>query len=124
MARPSKDGDSKRDRVIRVRFTAGERTRLFKIAEERGLTLSDFIRVLALNAVPLRRRANPYRAALIKGLAELGKIGSNVNQMARALNRRQEGNDDTSIPPDLITHALHGVNTLTNHLIKELTDGH
>jgi uncharacterized protein (DUF1778 family) len=91
MARPLKGGGDKRESIIRVRFTAAEKIQIQKAASSRGLTVSDFIRVLAINASPLFRKATPERAAFIKGLAELGKIGSNLNQIARAINRKQAG---------------------------------
>jgi uncharacterized protein (DUF1778 family) len=127
MARPLKGGGDKRESIIRVRFTAAEKIQIQKAASSRGLTVSDFIRVLAINASPLFRKATPERAAFIKGLAELGKIGSNLNQIARAINRKQAGAGGSEelrgVDASLIQNALHGVNTLSAHLAKQFSDG-
>lgn len=72
-----------------VRLTDGEHEALSGRAESAGLTLADYIRSQALGAKPLRARVRPAveRAELARILAELGKLGSNVNQIARNLNR-------------------------------------
>jgi transposase-like protein len=123
MARPLKDDGNKRNSVIQVRFTAAEKSRLVRTADERGFTVSDFIRVHSLNAAPLHRKASGQRADLIKALAELGKVGSNVNQVAKALNTLMKNEKAERVPNELVHNALYRVSTLTNHLIKLLADG-
>lgn len=124
MARPEKDAAEKRDIVIRVRLTRPEKKHLLNAAEIEGLTLSDFLRLRALSTLPRRRKPSVERAAFILGLAELGKIGSNVNQIARALNRRDIGATGSEVSPELVNHALHGVDTLSHHLLSLLEHGH
>ncbi len=48
--------------------------------------MSDYVRVTVLNSTPVLKQIDPERAALITGLGQLGKIGSNVNQIARELH--------------------------------------
>lgn len=120
MARPRKAGEEKREFTIRVRVTPAEKKQLVKYAEQQGLTTSDFMRLRSISSTPLFRKATPERAAFIKNLAELGKIGSNVNQIARVLNQQQEA----AVPNQLLTDALHGIDTLTHHLINLLAHGH
>ena len=86
MARPHKDGDDKRDLTIRVRVTTTERNRIWQLAAEQGHTPSDFMRLRTMAAtLPLRRVPTPDRKILLNLMAELGKLGSNVNQIARHL---------------------------------------
>jgi hypothetical protein len=63
-----------------------------------GLSLAGYARSHLLAAPPVRQARRPpvERAELARLLAELGKIGSNVNQIARALN----GGGD-AVPSDL-----------------------
>ncbi len=121
MARPKKPVDQVRNRRVEVRLTSQEERTLQGQAAERGLTISDLLRMAALGLKPRLQKATPYRAALIRGLAELGKIGSNVNQIARALNRSPQAGQ--RIPGDIIANALHGLHTLSTHLIRILSDG-
>lgn len=124
MARPRKYTDEKRVFIIRVRVTPGERIQLVDAAKEAGLTLSDFMRVKTINAVPFIKKATPERAILISGMAQLGKIGSNVNQIARALNRRDDQAAGVRVPLQIIEQAMNSVENLCRHLFKLLENGH
>jgi len=120
MARPQKGGDDKRTIMIYVRMTAAEKVRLQALAQTAGLTPSDFIRVKTIGGVPFIRKATPEREALIVGLAHLGKVGSNLNQIARALNRRHEDGEIIGVSKALIEHVLMEVKTLTSQLLTLL----
>lgn len=124
MARPQKDITQRRIRRIEIRLTQHEERLLLERSQERGLTLSDFLRSTALDVKPRIIQATPERAALIRGLAELAKIGSNLNQIARAMNRQHAAGNPISVPTEVITHALYGVETLSSHLIEKLSNGH
>jgi hypothetical protein len=73
---------------IGFRATAAERAELDALAERAGLSLSSYVRGCALSAPTTRavRRPTVERAALSQILAQLGKCGSNLNQIARVLN--------------------------------------
>ena len=77
-----------RKSVIGVRLTEEERERLIAAAEAEGVSIGAFIRARTLGNSGSRSRRRPPadRAELVKILAELGKIGSNVNQIARRIN--------------------------------------
>lgn len=122
MPRPRKEGGDIRTVTVRVRFSPLEKSQLVTIAKSRGLSMSDLLRTTALNTAPLFRKASPERAAFIKGLAELGKIGSNINQIARTLNTQAKTGSVTAPPPEL-AGALARVDTLADHLVKIFTDG-
>lgn len=75
---------------IAVRCTAGERALIDEAASRSGLAIGAYLRTLALGkAGPRARRRPPIeRAELARLLGELGKIGSNLNQIAHAYNSR------------------------------------
>jgi len=86
-----------RDALLQVRLTAAERATLDAAAERAGLSLAGYARSTLLSAPPVRQARRPpvERAELARLLAQLGKIGSNVNQIARVLN------SDGDTPPEL-----------------------
>jgi hypothetical protein len=77
---------------LSFRLTPEDRTRLEAAAEARGLAPAAFARRAALRAAglpaPAYERRSPSEAArlLARVLGELGRIGSNVNQLARHAN--------------------------------------
>lgn len=121
MARPEKQDDDKRELVLRVRVTASEKSQIWQNAKNAGKTPSDFLRGLAVGAKPERTVPTQDRELLLKLLAELNKNGSNLNQIARALNRKQGGADDTHIDELSLEYALRGVDTLTRYLMETLS---
>lgn len=125
MARPQKDGDDKRDLTIRVRVTSAEKRRIWEMAANAGYTPSDFMRLSTMAATqPLRRVPTPDREVLLNLVAELGKIGSNVNQIARAFNRSDDTGNMAGIEPDDIHQAMQSVDTLTAQLLNLLSHGY
>ena len=83
MARPRKSPVQKRNTQRNLRFTLEEDELLRVEAAKAGLSVSEYIRALALKhrvSAPASRRADP---ALI---SELNRIGVNVNQLARAVH--------------------------------------
>jgi len=113
-----------RESKVEVRFFPAEKAQLQLLAAEAGMTISDFIRVRTISAKRIIKKATPLREVLIKLLAELGKIGSNVNQMARALNRRQDSEELKGISFDEINNVIADVGKATDKLIKELNRGY
>lgn len=125
MARPQKESDDKRDLTIRVRVTSAEKLRIWQLAADAGYTPSDFMRLRTMAATqPVRRVPTPDRAVLLDLMAELGKLGSNVNQIARVLNRSDETGQLTGISPEDVNQAMQGVDTLTAHFLDLLSNGH
>lgn len=121
MARPNKDDSEKRRIMLRLRITESEKKLLQNAADTVGLSISDFVRTKTISATPVHRKATPERAALIKGLAGLGKIGSNINQMAKVMNRLQ--NDAAPLLQQIIDEASAQIESLSHHLIKILSHG-
>lgn len=124
MARPQKAPADKKRCLVQFRTTEEEKTQFEKLACEAGLTVSDFIKKLVIKRQPQKKRATPDRAILIKGLAELGKIGSNINQIAKEINTQRKEGVTPNVPMYVIETALQGIAMLTHHLRKELEHGH
>ena len=73
---------------LTVRLSPEERAIVDAAAEEAGLTTGSYAREKMLGAPAARevRRPPAERQELVRLLAELGKIGGNLNQLARAAN--------------------------------------
>lgn len=106
--------------MLRVRVSGLEKQQLENLAARAGLSMSDFMRVRALGAKPRIVKATPEEAAFIKGLAEMGKLGSNINQIAKALNTIVKRGELYHVPTDRIEQALYGVDMMTQYLMKQL----
>lgn len=83
-------GSENRQRTshVMVRLTPEERAALDAAAARGGLSLAGYARSVLLTAAPLRQSRRPpvERAELARLLGQVGKIGGNVNQIARVLN--------------------------------------
>ena len=75
-------------KFIAVRCTEGDRAIIGETAAQAGMSVGAFLRTLALGTAGARAVKRPHieRAALAKLLGEIGKLGSNVNQIARWAN--------------------------------------
>lgn len=89
-------GSEKRQRsaAIGVRLTSEERAELDRRADAAGLTASAYLRACGLgDAGPRAARKPPVaKQEMVRILGQLGKIGSNLNQLARAVNRGADPN--------------------------------
>jgi len=120
MARPLKSDEERRDFTFRIRANQSEKTRIEQNARNAGQEPSVFLRSLGTGARPSRTVPTPDREVLLKALAEINKNGSNLNQIARALNRRQENEPLIGVSEQALTAALYGVDTLTKYLMELL----
>lgn len=77
-----------KDKFIAVRVTEAERVLLHESAQASGLKIGGFLRAVALGNAGARAKHSPKgeREALARLLGEVGKLGSNVNQIARWCN--------------------------------------
>lgn len=120
MGRPLKPDDKRRKNLLRVRVTDQEKSRIEQLAADAGLTPSDYLRGSVLHTKPARNVPTPDRALLLKVLAELNKLGSNHNQIARALNRRQGSEDLIGFDLQQVTDASFAIIVFTKHLLDIL----
>jgi hypothetical protein len=79
----------KRHRRLPTRWTDEEFAELTQRAHSTGLSRNGYIRLKTIGEAGPRAQAVPRAGTkdLAKLLAEVNKIGSNINQIARALNR-------------------------------------
>jgi hypothetical protein len=77
-----------RDRYVAVRCTEAEHAKMTKAAQRAGLSVGAFLRALACDGPGLRAARRPpiERQELARLLGHIGKLGSNVNQLAYAAN--------------------------------------
>lgn len=78
----------KRQRVISFRVDLVEYDRIQNEADRGGVTVGTFARDVLIGAQAERRVRRPpaEKAELVRILGQLGKIGSNVNQLAAKAN--------------------------------------
>jgi len=108
---------------MRIRVTADEEKQILLNAKlSRFQSASEYLRHVALgNRVkPFALNIDPELLIRIKG--ELGKIGSNVNQIARAYNRKGDGTITTVTDED-IRNAMYSIDTMNRYLLKILGYG-
>jgi hypothetical protein len=92
----SKSGSEKRERQegIRLRVNEAEKADIQARAEKAGLSVSGYLRAVAFGSDTHQpraaRRPPAEKATLAKLLGELGKIGSNLNQIAHRLNQGRD----------------------------------
>lgn len=84
MARPSEN----RSEYLRVRLTPEEMEQLRRDADTAAVSVSDVARAQLLNApIPKRKsRRSVDHEKLAQVLQQLGKIGTNLNQLAKVAN--------------------------------------
>jgi len=77
-----------RSKRLTIRLTEAEYAEIETAADRAGLAVGSHGRAMLLNGrAPRAVRTPPVdRAALAKNLGLLGRVGSNVNQISRALN--------------------------------------
>ncbi len=77
-----------RGKFVAVRCSATEHATITAAAAQAGLTVGPYLRALALGSPGLRavRRPPVEKEGLARVLGEIGKLGSNVNQLARVAN--------------------------------------
>ncbi len=76
----------RRPRVLRVRLSDAELAMATANAAAAGQTLAAFVRAMATKGRPGRSRSSQAVAELAKLTGALGKVGSNVNQLAHEAN--------------------------------------
>ncbi len=88
MARPKKEKELKRNRRVTLRFTDVEYEVITENANAAKLPLAEYARLQALNKkVSVKYEIVADVPELKKLIAEFGKIGGNLNQIARHLNQ-------------------------------------
>lgn len=83
--------DDTKGKFIAVRVTERDRDRIEKAAQEAGFKIGGYLRAVALGSAGPRavKRPRVEREQLARVLGEIGKLGSNVNQLAKWCNTAQ-----------------------------------
>jgi hypothetical protein len=78
-------------RLLTIRWSAEQYAAVSAMADQAGMPVGTFLRTLALGSPGPRATRKPpiERRELARLLGELGKIGSNVNQIAKAIHQTQ-----------------------------------
>lgn len=105
-----------RSRVVGFRASAEERAEIEKAAERDGLSTGSYIRakVLAAPKTKTVKRPPAHAESLARLLGQLGKIGSNLNQIAARLNRNENATRAG------IVEALEELKPLRTEIFKAL----
>jgi len=79
---------NKRPAPFSVRLSDDERKELVRRAEAAGLSIGGYWKSAVFNTAPPRKSRRPRTdtAELAKLLGQLGRVGNNLNQLARTLN--------------------------------------
>lgn len=105
-----------RGRLLQVRLTEAERARIEADAAARRLTAASYARAVLLgeDAPRFVRRPTEDAAELARLLGQLGKIGSNLNQLARL------GNQGQLVPPPDLASSIEEVREAAQRLAEVL----
>jgi hypothetical protein len=124
MARPIKL-IGKKIAHIDVRLSTEEKLQVLQAANEAGLFIADFVRGKLLKTnTPRTRKATPGREVFIRSMAELSRIGTNINQIAKALNTYKDNPISSGVTAGQITGSLDRIDQLSREIFKTLQDGH
>ncbi len=113
------EGDAK-EKFIAVRVTERDRERIEAAAREAGLKIGGYLRALALGSAGPRavKRPRVEREQLARILGEIGKIGSNVNQLAKWSNR-----DKNAASAAELAEMRALIAAMRDHVMKALDRG-
>lgn len=101
-----------RDRIIRIRASTEEMSKIEALAKGRGLLISEMMRRAALGVrMPVRTFDSTQVVLLTRALGELGRIGGNLNQLVRRANSGKLIGYDADL-----AQTLSGIDTLRHHL--------
>jgi Bacterial mobilisation protein (MobC) len=114
----------RRTSALRIRITPDERVALDAAAAHAGVGPCSLARVLVVTAIGQtptpapRRRRKPSQAArdMAKAIAEIARVGNNLNQLAHAANR---GFD---LDPAIVEEATNELRRLREAIIASRDD--
>lgn len=123
MTQEKATANSKKRVLIQLRTTEEEKMEFSIRAKEAGMNVTDFIKSCTLGKAPRTRKADFDREILIRLLAELGKVGSNVNQIAKAMNTEKKSFYSITVKETLIVQTLATVQTVSSSIYKQINYG-
>jgi hypothetical protein len=113
----------KRQQIVRVRCTADEAAQLAAVARSQGKTISSCVRdtmIAGARPAPKPRRRTPAadERELARVLGQLGKWGSNLNQLAH------QANMDEPVKPYQFEELADQVRAASRAVLEALGRGH
>ena len=122
MTRPPKETDMKREHRVTIRLTDTEFSIIENAAEQAEMSISEYMRTQTMQGqVNARFEIVADVAEIKKLIGEFGKIGSNLNQIARYFN--QGGIISTEMKNE-IRKSLRDIYEMKYDLIKMAGDFH
>ena len=122
MARPKKEKELKRNHIVTLRFNDTEYEIITENARNAHLPLAEFLRKLVMDKrVTVKYEIVADVPELKKLIAEFGKIGSNLNQIARHFN--QGGIHSQEIRQE-INKCIAGIYEMKYEVVKMAGDFH
>lgn len=125
-ARRRPRGTPRRDAIVRVKFTAAERTTLEQAADRVGLSLGAYVGQAAMDAA--EHRAAPVDSIHRELLAELIRVGNlvrragtNLNQAVARLHSTGQPGPDLAPAADWIAQVAAHVDDASLTVSRELT---
>lgn len=109
--------------LIQLRTNEADKKQLEEFAKEEGMTITDFIKSRTLNKAPRTKMATPERETFIRQLAELGKIGSNVNQIAKIMNTEKGTGYSVMLKESVIVQTLDDIRKTSTAILNQLEHG-
>lgn len=111
MARPTKDDTEKQNTVLPpIRCTLDEKQRIQTQARKTGMSMSEYIRKMALSGKIIIKQS----LVEFTYLEQLNKIGVNLNQQTKKFNA-------TGQPPEQLNSLWSKLETLIDALVKTNT---
>ncbi len=99
----------RRESIVPVRLTRGERDQLAEVARDLGISVSTYLRQAALSRpLPLRRAVRPIPEVNRETYHALGRLAADVNTIARRMaeRSREPGASDVLEALELVTRFL------------------
>lgn len=111
----------RQDRIT-IRFSQPELARLEENATRAGISVSSFARQVLVQTPPSRSARRPHieKQLLARTLGQLGKIGSNVNQIARVLNATRPRERESAAIEEDIKRAATELTAMRNLILQAL----
>ena len=111
-----------RTSVLRIRLTGDEHRAISAVAARSGLGICSFARMVSVRAAglkpsePPRRKPDEHAKVLAQFLGELGRIASNINQLAR------DHNQGFDVDPAILREVRDELKNLREALLTFATD--
>lgn len=122
MTRPPKETDMKREHRVTIRLTDTEFSIIENAAEQAEMSISEYMRTQTMQGqVNARFEIVADVAEIKKLIGEFGKIGSNLNQIARYFN--QGGIISTEMKNE-IRKSLRDIYEMKYEVMKMASDFH